>query len=76
MPVPSEEELLQAQHSWQSVSNPEAAAFMQGKRVFLSINRFERKKVATGGICIDTTRKTVSCKQWQHRPEKVEDWYT
>ena len=47
VPIPTEEELEEAQRSWQSVLRPEAAALMRGKRVFLSINRFERKKVHT-----------------------------
>ena len=54
VPIPSDEGLKKAQRSWQSVLRPEAAAFMQGKRVFVSINRFERKKVHTFCISLQT----------------------
>lgn len=50
VPIPTEEELIEAQRSWQSVLSSDTAAFMRGKRAFLSINRFERKKVRSAGI--------------------------
>ena len=41
------------QRAWRETLKPEVAAFMEGKRIFLSINRFERKKVhlATSHTC-------------------------
>ncbi len=50
VPIPTEEELKEAQRSWESVLSSDTAAFLRGKRVFLSINRFERKKVRSAGI--------------------------
>ena len=45
VPITRDDELAEAQRTWQTVLKPELAAFMEGKHVFLSINRFERKKV-------------------------------
>ena len=45
VPIPIAEELAHMQRTWREILKPEVAAFMEGKRVFLSINRFERKKV-------------------------------
>ena len=44
VPIPTDDELAEAQRTWRTVL-PQLAAFMEGKCVFLSINRFERKKV-------------------------------
>jgi len=45
VPIPTDAQLQHMHSSWRDVLKPEVAAFMKGKRVFLSINRFERKKV-------------------------------
>ena len=45
VPIPTDDELAEAQRTWRTVLKPQLAAFMEGKHVFLSINRFERKKV-------------------------------
>jgi len=45
VPIPTDTQLQHMHSSWRDVLKPEVAAFMKGKRVFLSINRFERKKV-------------------------------
>ncbi len=45
VPITMDNEHAEAQRTWQTVLKPELAAFMEGKHVFLSINRFERKKV-------------------------------
>lgn len=45
--LPSDEEIAGAQTTWESRLDAELAGFLRGKRIFLSINRFERKKVNT-----------------------------
>ncbi len=42
---PSEGELLRAAASWRGELGADLAAALAGRRVLLSINRFERKKV-------------------------------
>ncbi|BDA40824.1 Alpha-1,3/1,6-mannosyltransferase ALG2 [Coccomyxa sp. Obi] len=42
--LPSDEEIAEAERTWESRLDVELAGFLCGKRVFLSINRFERKK--------------------------------
>lgn len=43
--VPSDEEISNAEAHWLSSLDADLADFLHSKRVFLSINRFERKKV-------------------------------
>ena len=43
--LPSESALQASQQQWQQVVAPELATFMQAGPLFVSINRFERKKV-------------------------------
>ena len=63
VPIPTEEELIEAQRSWQSILSADTAAFMRGKRVFLSINRFERKKVHSSSV-LPLRSLTCSRGQW------------
>lgn len=49
--LPSEEDIAEAQRSWEPRLDAELAGFLHGKRVFLSINRFERKKVYIHILC-------------------------
>lgn len=43
--LPSEEQIAEAQTTWETRLDADLAGFLHGKWVFLSINRFERKKV-------------------------------
>lgn len=47
---PSAAALAAAQATWREVLDPSLAAFLTGKRVFLSINRFERKKARRAAL--------------------------
>ena len=46
--IPSERDLRDAEAKWRAELPPEVAAFMGAAPTFLSINRFERKKVRRG----------------------------
>ena len=46
--IPSERNLRDAEARWRAELPPEVAAFMGAAPTFLSINRFERKKVSGG----------------------------
>lgn len=48
---PSDEALAESDASWQSELGADLAGALAGKRVFLSINRFERKKVQGVFFC-------------------------
>ena len=43
--IPSDAALQSASDSWRAALPPDLVAFLEGATVFLSINRFERKKV-------------------------------
>lgn len=43
--LPPQSALQASQQHWQSLVTPQLAAFMQASPLFVSINRFERKKV-------------------------------
>ena len=43
--LPSQSALQASQQQWHSLVTPQLAAFMQAGPLFVSINRFERKKV-------------------------------
>ena len=43
--LPSQSALQASQQQWHSLVTPQLATFMQGGALFVSINRFERKKV-------------------------------
>ena len=45
MQLPSDAALAEANAHWRSDLSADLEQFCEGKRVFLSINRFERKKV-------------------------------
>ena len=45
--LPSDEQIVDAQTTWETQLDADLAGFLHGKRVFLSINRFERKKANT-----------------------------
>ena len=46
VPVPSNQELQAARKRWPSMVEEGLRSFLQGHTVFLSINRFERKKAS------------------------------
>lgn len=46
VPIPAAEELAEAEASWRRGLPAELAAFAEGGPTFVSINRFERKKVS------------------------------
>jgi alpha-1,3/alpha-1,6-mannosyltransferase len=47
--IPGAEDLQGAEASWRAGLPPELVQFIAGGPTFLSINRFERKKVSLGG---------------------------
>ena len=51
--IPAATDLQEAEQGWRAGLPAELAAFIQGGPTFLSINRFERKKVgAVHGCCL------------------------
>lgn len=72
VPIPAPEDLAETEASWRRGLPKELAAFAEGGATFLSINRFERKKVGRAGArlavglaaraaCLSASRGSPSC---------------